>query len=118
MARIKTIPTESDHVTYLTPLSENRRSQFNRDRTSHVAPCHIPPLIIDRDKIQKNQFFIPKNPEKVIKNLEKFRKNIENSLKIRKFITFKIYLQINPNFFHLIRNLSIYHSIKLNLINN
>ena len=44
--------------------------------------------------------------------------NSRKSLKIVKFITFKIQLQINPNFFHLIWNLIIYHCKNSNYLNN
>ena len=43
------------------------------------------------------------------------QKILEKSLKIRKFIAFKIQLQINPDFFHWIRNSIIYHYKKSNI---
>ena len=46
--------------------------------------------------------------------LKKFRK----IPKIVKIISFKIQLQINPNFFHLIWNLIIYHSKNSKYLNN
>ena len=51
-------------------------------------------------------------------NQIKFIKNQKKSLKIRKFITYKIQLQINLNLSCLIRNEIIYHFKNSNLINN
>ena len=82
------------------------------DQTVQIMPRHLRVI-----KNLENQFLIRKsilNSKKILRHSLKIKK----SLLIRKFITFKILLQINPNFFHLMRNLIIYHSKKSNLINN
>ena len=80
-----------------------------RSRLRHVT-CALIKLILRINKEILNSI-------KFIKNSEKFRKNLKKSLKIRKFMSFKIKFQINPNLFHWIRNWIIYAFKKLNLIN-
>ena len=65
---------------------------LSRGLACHVAPTYVP---------RKNKPLFPLfNCFNTLKIKNKFRKILEKSLKIRKFITFKIQLQINPDFFH------------------
>ena len=82
------------------------------DRSLHTMPT----ATSAHDK--NDDFFIFQNPNKSKISLEKFKKILEKSLNIRKFITFKIQLQINPNLFFLDQKFSIYHFKKSNIINN
>ena len=86
------------------------RGVYPRRHVMTLSSLTVSAATLARDK--NENFFhikIQINPKEIQKHLEKF-------LKIRKFINFKIDLQINPIFFN--HNLNKYYFKKSNLINN
>ena len=96
MIEIKTIPSESDHATYPTPLSEDQRSRFNRvigrPTVRHIIFYSWSSIVIDRmlliaprqlraNNKWKNQFKL----ENLIFHSKKSLKFIQNSEKFRNF---------------------------------
>ena len=70
------------------------RVALPRGLACHVASTRVPrPFFL-------NFYLLLKIENKIRKTVLKIRKNTEKSLKIVKIISFKIQLQINPNFFH------------------
>ena len=82
----------------------------------HVAPLFLfmPRQLPHQHAITK-YIFIHFNLKEIELNFIKLQKKF---LKTKKFITFKIQLQINPDLFHWIRNSIIYHYKKSKYLNN